>query len=143
MARYSAGVSKTSAATANLWIGGLSTTSTKDARVWEIGVFLETAIAQTIQLFRQNAAGTTPTSVTPVAEDASAGSASCTIQTAWTTPPTAAAVPLRRIGLPATVGAGIIWTFPNGLVVPTSSSVNLFQVTGTATQYGFYFVYEE
>jgi hypothetical protein len=143
MARYSAAASKTSAATANLWIGGLSTTSGKDARVWEIGVFLETAIAQQIQLFRQNAAGTTPTSVTPQAEDSSAAAAACTIQTAWSTPPTSAAVPLRRIGLPATVGAGIIWTFPGGLVVPTSSSLNLFQVVATATQYGFYFVYEE
>lgn len=144
MARYSVSAQKTSAATANVWIGGLSTTSSKDARIWEIGIFAEAiTVAQVITLTRQNAAGTTPTNVTPVAEDSSAAAAAITMQTAWTTAPTAATVALRRVALPVVAGAGIIWTFPAGLVVPASSSVNLFQSAATATTYGIYFVYEE
>jgi hypothetical protein len=146
MARYGVGATKTTAATANLWIAApLVTTSSKVARIWEIGVFMETAAANTIQLFRQNAAGAgSPTNVAPVAEDTVSGAASCNLVTAYaTTNPTAATVPIRRCSLPATIGAGIIWTFPAGLVIPVSSSVNLFQVAATACTYGIYVAYDE
>jgi hypothetical protein len=39
---------------------------------------------------------------------------------------------IRRIGLPATIGAGFIWTFSDrGLVVPVSSSIILWNLSAT------------
>jgi hypothetical protein len=61
---------------------------------------------------------------------------------AWTTAPTAGTA-LRRMVLPATIGAGVIWTFPNGLVLPTSSFFVVWQFSALAVTYSVYFDYEE
>ena len=45
--------------------------------------------------------------------------------------------------LPATIGAGIIWSFPLGLAVPVSSSIALWQTSSVAVGYAVYFVYDE
>lgn len=152
MARYSVAGTKTTTATANLPIVTLHTPASKDARIWEIGVFIEpTAAANIVELRRQTAAGAgAATSVVPVAEDASSAAAVCTADTAYaTTQPAATGVALRRINLPATVGAGVIWTFPSGIVVPVGSAqpssqgLVLLQVSATITTYGWYITYEE
>jgi hypothetical protein len=35
---------------------------------------------------------------------------------------------MRRISLPATVGTGVIWTFSDGLVIPVSGSIVLWNL---------------
>jgi hypothetical protein len=106
----------------------LRTASTDSVFIREIGVSVGVAgAAPTVGIIRPNAIGVTPTSPkTGVAEGPWAlGTAASAV--AWTTAPTLPATPiyLRRVGLPATVGAGWIWTWNPGeeLIVPVSSSI--------------------
>jgi hypothetical protein len=101
------------------------------AKVMEIGFFLAAATASTIGLGRPAAVGITPT--TPVdflPEDPNDVLAAGVVQSAvaWGTGPTIPAAFLRRIALPATIGTGVIWTFPEGLVIPVSSSLILWNL---------------
>lgn len=97
----------------------------------ELGIFLGAATASIFGLGRPAAIGITPT--TPVlgqAEDAADAVAVGATALAWGTAPTAptSAIYLRRIGLPAAIGAGVIWTWPDGpgLIVPASSSIAIY-----------------
>ena len=47
--------------------------------------------------------------------------------------PAIATVYLRRLATPATVGAGVIWTFPRGLVINVSSSIVIYNITASVT----------
>ena len=105
------------------------------ARIIELGFFLAAATATTIGLGRPAAIGITPT--TPVdflPEDPNDVIASGVVQSslAWGTGPTIPTAFLRRISLPATIGTGVIWTFPEGLVIPVSSSVILWNLAANS-----------
>lgn len=144
MARYSAGVSKASGAAA-AWLMGLRCPATADARIWEIHVLAESAVAGTVDLRRITTAGTgAATSTTPVADDVSAAAATVLVDTAFATAvPVATGISIRRYALPATIGQGIIWTFPQGLVVPVSGAVGLFQLSTLAVTYGVTWVFDQ
>jgi coproporphyrinogen III oxidase len=144
VARYTIGWTATGVS--NSALAWLRSTAARDMRVWEIGVFEEsgTAAATVIGLGRPAAVSATPTALVPQAEDSSAGAASCSAAVAATTKPTSPAVFMRRFGMPATLGAGVIWTFPMGLVVPTGPAELVVWNIGAATcVFGGYFVYEE
>lgn len=114
--------------------------------VWEVAVYESSgAASQTdIGLGRPAAISVTPTTVVPQAEDTSAGAAACTGSVAATTKPTAPTLFLRRFGIPATLGAGVIWTFPYGLIVPSGPAELVVWNIGTATStFSGYFVYDE
>lgn len=101
------------------------------ARLMELGLFLTAATASDYGLGRPAAIGVTPT--TPVdflPEDPNDVVASGVIQgsLAWGTGPTVPANFFRRVSFPATVGSGVIWTFPRGLVIPVSSSLVLWNI---------------
>jgi len=105
------------------------------ARLLEIGIFLAAATASTIGLGRPQAIGLTPTSpVNFLPEDPNDVIADGVIQSAlaWATGPTIPTAFLRRISLPATVGTGVIWTFPTGIVIPVSSSIILWNLATNA-----------
>lgn len=144
MGRYSAGFTKAAPATATM-VAQLRTSSTKDVRVWEVGVFASTAVALSVGLIRSATVGATFTSVTPTADDTSLGAASTLVDTAATTAPTISTnVYLRKIVLPATIGAGIIWSFPMGIVVPTSGGLLLWNFgAGTGPAIEGYYTFEE
>lgn len=130
MAYYSLGVLTTGTASgAAAW--EIRTSANVRAKVMEIGFFLNAATASTVGLGRPAAIGITPTS--PVdfqPEDPANPTVSTQVQSslAWTTGPTVPTNFLRRIGLPATAGVGVIWTFPQGLVIPVSSSLVLWNL---------------
>lgn len=101
-------------------------------KLLELGIFLAAATASTFGLGYPAAIGVTPT--TPVdflCEDPNNVLASGVVQSAlaWGTGPTIPAAFLRRISLPATIGTGVIWTFPNGIVIPVSSSIILWNLS--------------
>ena len=50
----------------------------------------------------------------------------------WGTSPTIPTKFFRRISLPATIGTGVIWTFPKGLVLPVSNSLVLWNLDTNA-----------
>lgn len=143
MARYSASFTKAAVAT-NLFIVQLRTAASRDIRVWEIGVFNTTAVLSELGVSRASAVGATFTSVTPQADDSSSGAAVTLLDTAATTAPTNTANYLRRAALPATAGAGVVWTFPSGLTVPVSAGLLLWN-TGAATSAALlgYVTYDE
>lgn len=108
----------------------LRSAATDKLMVVEMGIFMAAATASTFGLGRPAAIGVTPTSPVTV-QPFDTGDPAGTGQTAvaWGTAPTAptSAIYLRRIGLPATIGAGVIWTFgERGLIVPVSSSIVLY-----------------
>ena len=110
------------------------------AKVLEIGVTLAAATASTYAIGRPAATGITPTDpVNFLPQDPNDVIADGVVQSAvaWGTGPTVPAGYLRRISLPATIGAGVIWTFPEGLFIPVSSSIVVWNiaVNGVADVY--------
>lgn len=110
------------------------------ARLIELGFTMAAATASVYGFGRPAAIGVTPT--TPVdfqpqdpADPVVAGLVQSAL--AWATGPTVPATFARRLGLPATVGTGIIWTWPRGFVIPASSSVVLWnlQLNGAVDAY--------
>jgi hypothetical protein len=88
-------------------------------RMLEFGISINAATASVFAIGRPAAIGITPTTpVTVLAEDGgNTAAGNTTTALAWGTGPTAPANLLRRVSLPATIGAGIIWTFPRGIIV--------------------------
>jgi len=103
-------------------------------RILEIGLSINAATASVFGLGRPQAIGITPTSPVDMQPEDSPDPIDTTFETAlaWGTGPTVPLVFLRQVSLPATIGAGITWTFPNGLVIPVSSSIVLWNVTGVS-----------
>ena len=104
----------------------LRTAATDRPRVVEMGVFMAAATASTYGVGRPQAIGVTPTTpITVLAEEVA--DATGTVQTAlaWATGPTVPLNFFRRWAGPATIGTGIIWTFPRGLTIAISSSIVL------------------
>jgi hypothetical protein len=85
--------------------------STLDCQVREIGVFCETAVATSVGLVRSATTGTPSTSALCQAQDPQRPASQTNIDTAWSAAATVAANYQRQIILPATIGAGVIWTF--------------------------------
>jgi len=88
--------------------------------------------ASVVGIGRPQAIGVTPTSpVTVVAEDPGDPAGTVTTALAWGTPPTVPLFFLRRLNLPATIGAGVILTFPRGLAIAVSNSIVHWNITAT------------
>ena len=112
----------------------IRTTATDRPRVMEIGISLVTAAATVIGIGRPAAIGITPTSPqTVLAEDTGDPVGTVTTAMAWATGPTVPVNFLRRWSFPGTIGAGVILTFPRGLVIPISSSIVIWNILGGAT----------
>jgi hypothetical protein len=132
VAIYSLGVRTTDATIAHDCLE-IFTSATDRAAILEIGISIVAATASTFGLGRPAAMGITPTApVTLLPEDS--GSPAGTVQTAlaWGTQPTVPTAFLRRVSLPATIGAGIIWTFPRGLIIPVSFSIVIWNITAVS-----------
>lgn len=105
-------------------------TATPKPRVMEVGISQAAATASQYGLGRPAAKGVTPT--TPVTfldeQDGNnnTGLTQCAI--AWGTPPTVPANFFRRLSTPATIGAGVIWTFPRGLAIVANVSIVIWNV---------------
>jgi hypothetical protein len=92
-------------------------------RIMEIGLFLGAATASTYGLNRPSAIGTRTSPVVLLAEDPADPASECDTAIAWSVQPTFGANDYRLIGLPATIGTGVIWTFPRGLTIAASGSI--------------------
>lgn len=121
----------------------LITASTDKPRLMEAGIFMAAATASTYSLGRPAANGTTPTSpVAGLAEDPSDPAATVTSALAWTTSPTNPTNDMRRWASPATIGTGVIFTFPRGIAIAVSSNFVL-QNLATNGVVDSYFVWDE
>lgn len=122
----------------------IRSTSANKPRILELGISQVTAVAGVFGLGRPAAIGTTPTSPqTVVDESDGAGPVGLTTAcVAWGGVPTVPANFLRRQAFPATIGAGVIWTFPRGLAIPVSGSIVVW-VIATAPVCDVYAVVDE
>lgn len=116
----------TTAATAALEV---RTTSTDRTALLELGAWLNAATASVYGLGRPAARGVTPTSpITWLAEDENAPAGTVQTALAWGTAPTVPGNFFRRVGLPATIGAGFLMAFPRGLICAVSASFVLWNI---------------
>jgi hypothetical protein len=108
----------------------IRTTAGVIARLLECSIVQATGTAQSLGLGRPAALGVTPGTISTFQRD-TASEPACVTTTAltWATSPTAPAIYHRRWNSAATIGVGIIWTFPRSLVVPVSASLVIFNIT--------------
>jgi len=126
MARFAAS-GKTLATAANSNILSIRSTATQRARVLELHLFAETAVAWVNPaLFLTTVVDTAGTAVAGQREDSGSGAPTCVVSTI-PTGGTLAAVAHRRATIPGSVGQGIIWIWPDSdpLRVPLSLSMLL------------------
>jgi len=144
MAIYSIGVRSTDVTIAHP-SHTLVTAATDRGAILEYGVFLAGAGATTLGLGRPAAAGVGATaSILLQAEDPGNPAATINSVLEWTTSdPTAPTNFLRRIGLPATIAVGVIWTFPRGLIIPIGSNFVLWNIVAVTTGLDAYAVVDE
>jgi len=124
MARYSRGFTSAAAATAAA-LASIKTAASERARIWEIGIFqpgtgTPTVVAGGIGK-AANSGSVAGTAQLGQADDEAEGAATVNVYSVWTTAPTVPAAFKRRFSIPAVLGAGIIFTFPLGLVIPVSA----------------------
>jgi hypothetical protein len=93
-------------------------------RVLEIGIWLNAATQSPIGIGRPQAIGITPTSpVTVLAEDPGDSAGLTQTALAWGTAPTVPLQFFRRVNIAGAIGAGVILTFPRGLVIAAAFSI--------------------
>jgi hypothetical protein len=124
MALYSLGqrTAVTAATAPNFGIIGVATIF---PRLLEFGFSQVTAVAGTYSLARSTNASVQTTTTLPQAENPADPAAKTTTAMTWSTPPTRTN-DLRRLTCPATIGAGIIWTFPRGLMINATNSMDMW-----------------
>jgi hypothetical protein len=112
-------------------------------RLLETGTFGAAATASVFLFGRPAAIGVTPT--TPILllpEETSDAAPECKTALAWGTSPTPPTAAMRRINLPATIGAGIILTFPRGISVALNGTL-IYSNSGATGVQDLYFVADE
>jgi hypothetical protein len=112
-------------------------------RIMEVGLNLGAATASTYGFGRS---GNTPTQTSPVLVQAEnpndpAGLTGCAV--AWSVAPTVPTQFLRRMSLPATIGAGVIWTFPRGLILAAAGTLLLWNLAANSASTNAWVVVDE
>ncbi len=127
MAIYSLGFASVAAA-AGAPYATLHTGANYRAQILELAVFCNAATASSIGLIRPSNSPVATTSVLGLAENTADPASTVNIDTAWSTVPTIGTSFLRKITLPATIGAGMLFQFPadKPLIVPVSSFLVLW-----------------
>lgn len=100
-------------------------------KVLEISIIQATATACSYGLGRPQAIGVTPVNVLFQADDPGDPASVMNGSLSWGTSPTVPLIYHRRWNSAATVGVGIVWTFPRGLVIPASGSLVIWNITTT------------
>lgn len=112
--------------------------------ILEIKAFLAAATASVFAFGRPAANGVTPTSPVLFQADDPAYQASLTSRAlAWATAPTAPTVAMERWSGPATIGCGVILTFPRGIEVAVSSNFVTHNLAATVAAADHGYVIEE
>lgn len=143
MAIYSGAVRTTQGTAANPTLEIIAS-SVVTPRLLELGISQAAATAGVFGFGRPAAIGVGPTSpVTVIAEDQNGPTGQTSSALAWgTTAPTVPTVFFRRVSCPNTIGAGIIWTFPRGLILQVSKTVVVW-IIATAPVADIWFVLDE
>lgn len=143
MAIYSLAQLSTSTTSGNA-ASDMATSTGVRPKLMEMGLFLGVATASQFSLRRTTALGTRTTPAALVAEDpgdpALTGITLVDSAVAFSVEPTESTTKLRIIGLPATVGAGVIWTFPRGITLAVSLSLAIIHDATNSSQHIHHYV---
>ena len=107
----------------------LRTAAAGRPRVLELSMIQATATAQSIGLGRPQAIGLTPVNVLFQTDDPGDPASAQNASLSWGTSPTVPLIFHRRWNSAGTIGVGIVWTFPRGLVIPVSFSIVIWNIT--------------
>jgi len=143
MSRHSCGI-LTTAGSATLPIISLYSIAATGGRLVEVGVFNTTATAVALNLQRLTTAGTQGAAI-GVANHDPAITERMTPFTTHSAAPTLGDDLGYRCVLGAAVGSGVIWTFPNAIVIPvgTGNGIGLIVENGTGQACQAYLVWDE
>jgi hypothetical protein len=107
--------------------------ATNRPRLLEMGIWLNAATQSPIGIGRPQAIGVTPTSpVTVQAEDPGDSAGLTQTALAWGTGPTVPLQFFRRVNIAASIGAGVIITFPRGIVIAAGGSLVNWNIAATS-----------
>ena len=133
-----------------------STVTTTGAAAWDVkaGATIRPAVlelsvnlgAGTASTYGVGRSGNVPTQTSPVLiqqEDPGDGAFVTGCAVAWSVAPTVPAQFFRRVSLPATIGAGIIWTFPRGLILAVTASLLVWNLATNAASVNIHVVVDE
>lgn len=90
-------------------------------RLKQVGFFLNAATSSTIGLYRASNTPVPTTSALGAPYDTGDSAGTGAVDTVWSTAPTVSGTPFRRILLPATVAAGVIWQFDDLVIGPNGT----------------------
>ena len=108
----------------------ITTTAGVKARLLEFATIQVTGTASSYGLGRPNALAVTPGTTSTFQRDDSADPACVTTASlTWGTSPTAPTNYMRRTNTAGTIGVGIIWSFPRGIIIPVSGALVNFNIT--------------
>jgi hypothetical protein len=136
---YSLAQTSTSTTSANAAADVACSTGARP-RLMEYGLFLGAATASTFSLRRASALGTrtSPVALNPEepGDPALTGINLVDAAVAFSVEPTELTTKFRSIGLPATIGVGVIWTFPRGMTLAQAlSMVVIHDATNAASHH--------
>jgi len=118
--------------------------ATNEPAVMEWGVNLGVATASTYGLGRSANTPTQSSTTLVQSEDPDRPAFVTTCAVTWSVAPTIPNPFLRRIDLPATLGAGIIYTFPRGLILGASGpSLVMWNLATNANDANVHIVVDE
>lgn len=122
----------------------LIASATNAYKLMECGLAQVTGTASTYGFGVPAAIGVVPTSpaATVFEDGGNTSTPGTTTALAWSTSPTNPTVYSRRVNTPATVGAGVVWTFPRGFAVLKAKSLVINNIT-TSVVCDTWFVLDE
>jgi hypothetical protein len=104
-----------------------------DITLREIGVTLVAATASVFGLGRPQAKGITPGSpVALIPNEPGGGLSQAVAALSWGTGPTVPTQFIRRVSLPGTIGASVVWRFEKGFVISKAQSLVLWNISAVA-----------
>jgi hypothetical protein len=113
-------------------------------KLMETGISIAAATTSVYLWGAPAAIGLTPT--TPAAcvfeDGGNTSTPATTTALAWATSPTPPTVSQRRVSLPATIGAGVVWTFPRGYAVLKAKTLT-YSNSGTTSAADIWWVIDE
>ena len=108
---------------------GIYPPSTVRAALLEYSMIQVTGTAQSIGLGRPATIGTPTTATLMQTDDPNDAASVVNTYLTWSAQPTAPTVFHRRWNSAATIGVGVVWTFPRGLVIAASGAVVGWNIT--------------
>lgn len=121
----------------------LKATSSIAPRIMEIGVNLGAATASTFGIGRAGNSTTQTSAVLLQAENPNDPAMASGCAVAWGSAPTTPAQFFRRVTLPGTVGTGIIFTFPRGLILAVSAQMLFWNLATNSASTNVWWVCDE